>query len=116
MPSSFFLKEDEDPHKILINEEEYIKLVEDKKIREDCISPFVKEVLEIRQKEINLELELKKYINKKDWKIQNEFEGKIKYKNFIKSNKNLLNDLKTFNRVKDSFHKSLNILSGNESI
>ena len=114
MPSSFFLKEDEDPQKILIKEEEYIKLVENKKIREDCISPFIKEVIEIKKKQKNIELQLKKYINKKDWKYQNEFEGKIKLKNFVKSNKNFLNDLKSFNKIKNTFNKSLNILNGNE--
>ena len=114
MPSSFFLKEDEDPQKILIKEEEYIKLIENKKIREDCISPFIKEVIEIKKKQKNIELQLKKYINKKDWKYQNEFEGKIKLKNFVKSNKNFLNDLKSFNKIKNTFNKSLNILNGNE--
>ena len=80
MPSSFFLKEDEDPHKILINEEEYIKLVEDKKIREDCISPFVKEVLEIRQREIDLELELKNILIKKSGKYKMNLKGKLNIK------------------------------------
>ena len=63
MPSTFFLKEDEDPIKILINEEEYIELVEKGKIREDCISPYLSEKIEIREKQKTFELQLKKYIN-----------------------------------------------------
>ena len=73
MPSSFFLKEDENPKEILITEEEYIKLIENKKIEDFCISPYIKIKLENRQNQMNYELELKKSFNKKDWKLQNEF-------------------------------------------
>ena len=114
MPSDFFLKEDEDPNKILITEEEYIQLIENNKIREDCISPHIKEKLDNKQKQINCELQLRKYINKKEWKFQNEFEGKNTIKNIIKSNNNFIYDLKSFNMVKNSFHKSINFLGDNK--
>ena len=82
MPSSFFLKEEEDPNQILIGEEEYIKKVENNLIREDCISPYIRKKIENRQKQ------LKSYGNKKEWKFQNEFEGKNKIKNLTKYNNN----------------------------
>ena len=112
MPSNYFLKEEEDPNKILITEEEYIKLVENNKIREDCISPHIKEILEKKNKQLN-EMQMKKVINLKEWKMQNEFEGKKNIDIFIKSNNNYIYDLKSFNFIKNSFHKSINILGDN---
>ena len=111
MPSTFFLKEDEDPIKILINEEEYIELVEKGKIREDCISPYLSEKIEIREKQKTFELQLKKYINKTNWKFQNEFEGRKKSTMMKKSKINFKYDLKKFNLIKNSFNKSINILN-----
>ena len=104
MPSSFFLKEDENPKEILITEEEYINLVENKKIEDFCISPYIKIKLENMQKQINFEFELKKSFSKKDWKFQNEFEKNNKMKNLNKSNNN-------FNFAKNSFHKSINLIN-----
>ena len=62
MPSSFFLKEDEDPKQILLSEEEYIELVEKGKIPE-YYSPYLREKLEIREKQKTFELQLKNYIH-----------------------------------------------------
>ena len=114
MPSSFFLKEEEDPNQILISEDEYIQMVENKKIREDCISPYIKETLELRLKQKNFELQLKQYIHEKDWKFKNEFEGKNKIKNLNKCKNNFALDIKTFNALKYNFHKSINILNDNK--
>jgi predicted CopG family antitoxin len=114
MPSNYFLKEEENPNQILITEEEYIKLVENNKIREDCISPYIKDLLEKRQKNLNYEMKMKQFINSKDWKMQNEFDGKNKINKFIKSNNNLIYDLKSFNLAKNSFHKSINLLGDNK--
>ena len=111
MPSSFFLKEDENPKEILITEEEYIKLIENKKIEDFCISPYIKIKLENRQNQMNYELELKKSFNKKDWKLQNEFEKKNKMRNMYKSNNNFILDLKSFNIAKNSFHNSINLIN-----
>ena len=111
MPSSFFLKEDENPKEILITEEEYINLVENKQIEDFCISPYIKIKLENMQKQINFEFELKKSFSKKDWKFQNEFEKKNKMKNLNKSNNNFTFDLKSFNFAKNSFHKSINLIN-----
>ena len=111
MPSSFFLKEDEDPKEILITEEEYIKLIENKKIEDFCISPYIKIKLENRQNQMNYELELKKSFNKKDWKFQNEFEKKNKMRNMYKSNNNFILDLNSFNIAKNSFHNSINLIN-----
>jgi hypothetical protein len=109
MPSSFFLKEEEDPNQILIGEEEYIKKVENNLIREDCISPYIRKKIENRQKQ------LKSYGNKKEWKFQNEFEGKNKIKNLTKYNNNFAYDLISFNKAKNSFYKSINFLNNNNS-
>ena len=114
MPSSFYIKDDEDQKKILITEEEYIKLVENNKIREDCISPYIKEIIQKRKKQYNFELQLKNYVNNKEWNIQNEFDGKSKIKNLNKYNHNCLGDLQSFNMAKNTFHKSINLLNGNK--
>ena len=114
MPSSFFLKEDENPEEILITEEEYLNLVENKKIEDFCISPYIKIKLENRQKQMNFEFELKKSFSKKDWKLQNEFEKKNKMRNLNKSNNNFAYDLKSFNFAKNSFHKSINLIKNNK--
>ena len=114
MPSSSFLKDEEDPKQILINEEEYIQMVENKKIREDCISPYIKETLELREKQKYFELQLKQYIHKNEWKFQNEFEGKKKIKNLNKCKNNFARELKTFNKLKNNFHKSINLLNDNK--
>ena len=113
MPSCYFLKEDEDPNEILISEEEYIKLVENNKIREDCISPYVKDIIENKKKQYNFELKLK-YVNKTEWKYQNEFDGKNKLKKLTKYNHNFTSDLQSFNSAKNSFYKSINLLNGNK--
>ena len=110
MPSSLFLKEEEDPNQILIKEEEYIKKIDNNLIREDCISPYIKKKLENRKNQIIL----KSYGNK-DWKFQNEFEGKNKLKKLIKYKKNFAYDLNSFNKAKHSFHKSINLLNDNSS-
>jgi hypothetical protein len=110
MPSSFFLKEDEDPKQILLSEEEYIELVENGKIPEYCISPYLREKLEIREKQKAFELQLKNYIHKTEWKFQNEFEGKNKSM-MKKSKHNFVYDLKAFNLVKNSFRNSINLIN-----
>ena len=114
MPSPFFLKEEEDPNKILITQEEYINLIKNNKIREDCISPYIKELLERKEKQIKHELQVQKSLNKKEFKFQNEFEEKNKLKNLNKSDNNFMYDLKSFNKVKNSFHKSINLISDNK--
>ena len=113
MPSCYFLKDDEDPNKILITEEEYTKLVENNKIREDCISPYIKEIMKNKKKQYNFELQLK-YVNKTEWKFQNEFDRKNKFKKLTKFNYNFTNDLQSFNSAKHSFYKSINLLNGNK--
>ena len=114
MPSPFFIKEDEDKKEILITEEEYIKLVENNKIRDDCISPYIKEIIEKRKKQYNFELQLKNYVKKKELKIPNEFDGKNKIKNINKFNHYFSGDLQSFNMAKNNFHKSINLLNGNK--
>ena len=109
MPSSFFLKEDEDPKQILLSEEEYIELVEKGKIPE-YYSPYLREKLEIREKQKTFELQLKNYIHKTEWKFQNEFEGKNKSM-MKKSKHNFVYDLKAFNFVKNSFRNSINLIN-----
>ena len=81
------------------------------KIKNFCISPYIKIKLENRQKQMNFEFELKKSFSKKDWKLQNEFEEKNKMRNLNKSNNNFTLDLKTFNIAKNSFHKSINLIN-----
>jgi hypothetical protein len=114
MPSNYFLKDEENPKEILITEEEYIKLVENNKIREDCISPYIKDLLEKRQKQINYEMKMKKIINGKEWKIQNEFEGKNKIYKFMLPKNNFIYSLESFNLAKNSFYKSINFLGANK--
>jgi len=114
MPSSFFLKDDENPDEILVTEQEYINLVENKQIKEFCISPYIKVKLENRKEQKDYEFELKKSFSKKDWKLQNEFEKKNKMRNLNKSNNNFTYDLKSFNFAKNSFHKSINFIKNNK--
>ena len=108
MPSTLFLKDNEDPNKILITEKEYIKLVENKKIREEFMSPYIKEMIERKK---NYEFQLKKSLSKKEWKFQNEFEKKNKLRHLNNSNNNFRYDLNSFNKIKNSFHKIINLIS-----
>jgi len=114
MPSSNFILEDK--NEILITKEEYIRLVEEKKIKKEYISPFILKEIEIeiykREKEKISKIENKLWI--KQWKLQNEFEGKNKINNINKNSFNIVNDIKLFNNAKYSFHKSINILNGNK--
>ena len=114
MPSSNFILENVNPKDILITKEEYIKLVEDKKIRRDCISPYLIKEIEIEKKKEEMELKMKNQLWDKQWKFQNEFEGKNKIKNINKHNSKILHDLKLFNFTKYTFHQSINILNGNK--
>ena len=114
MPSMNFTIENENQKNILITKEEYIQLVEDKKIREDCISPYLREEIEKLKKEKELEEKINNHFGNKSWKFQNEFEGKSKIKNINKSNNNIIFDFKSFNNAKYNFHKSINILNGNK--
>ena len=51
MPSSNFILEKNNKEDILITKEEYLKLIEEKKIKEEYISPYLKEDIEkIKQK------------------------------------------------------------------
>ena len=114
MPSSNFILEDK--NEILITKEEYIRLVKEKKIKKKYISPFILKEIEIeiykREKEKISKIENKLWI--KQWKLQNEFEGKNKINNINKNSFNIVNDIKLFNNAKYSFHKSINILNGNK--
>ena len=65
-----------------------------------------------REKEKISKIEKKLWI--KQWKLQNEFEGKNKINNINKNSFNIVNDIKLFNNAKYSFHKSINILNGNK--
>ena len=114
MPSSNFILEEEKKNNLLITKEEYTKLVEDKKIREDCISPYIIEEMEKIKKEKELETKLKNKIWEKQWKFQNEFEGKNKIKNINKNNHNIISEMKSFNNAKYTFHKSINKVNGNK--
>ena len=110
MPSDYFLKEEEDPDEVLISKEEYIKLVENNKIREDCISPYIKALLDKKEKQINHEMKIKKFSNFREWKIHNEFEGNNYIDKFVKSNNTFIYELNSFNSAKNSFLRSLNIV------
>ena len=105
MPSSNFILEKE--NEILITKEEYIKLVDEKKIRKDCISPYILEEINNNKRE-----EEKLWINQ--WTLESEFEGKNRINNINKNGYNIVNDMKLFNNAKYSFHKSINILNGNK--
>jgi len=105
MPSSNFILEKE--NEILVTKEEYIKLVEEKKIRKDCISPYILEEINNNKRE-----EEKLWINQ--WTLESEFEGKNRINNINKNGFNIVNDMKLFNNAKYSFHKSINILNGNK--
>ena len=114
MPSTKFILENVNPKEVLITKEDYIKLVEEKKIREDCISPYLIEEIDNIRKKKEIELKMQNQIWDKQWKFQNEFEGKNKIKNINKNNYKILYDLKSFNFAKYAFHKSINILNGNK--
>ena len=90
-----------------------MQLVEDKKIREDCISPYLMEEIKRIKKRKEYEQKVKSQLWVKQWKFQNEFEGKNRIKNINKNN-NILRDLNSFNIAKYTFHKSINILNGNK--
>ena len=112
MPSSFFILEKENKNEILITKEEYLKLIEEKKIREDHTSPYLKEEIE----RIKLQKQFESLNNQfclKQWKFKNEFEGQNKLRNINKNN-NLLQDIKSFNSMKYAFHKSINKINGNK--
>ena len=113
MPSNKYILEKDNKKDFLITKEEYIKLVNEEKIREDCISPYLKDEIEKIKKEKELEKKIKNHFGNKQWKFQSEFEGKNSIKNINKSN-NIILDLKSFNNAKYSFHKSINILNGNK--
>ena len=113
MPSSKFILDNENKKEFLITKEEYIQLVEEKKIREDCISPYLIEEIEKIKKKKEFEVKIKNQLWVKQWKFQNEFEGKNGIKNINKNN-NILRDLNSFNIAKHTFHKSINILNGNK--
>ena len=66
-----------------------------------------------KKKQYNFELQLK-YVNKTEWKFQNEFDRKNKFKKLTKFNYNFTNDLQSFNSAKHSFYKSINLLNGNK--
>ena len=113
MPSNKYILEKDNKKDSLITKEEYIKIVNERKIREDCISPYLKDEIEKIKKEKELEKKIKNHFGNKQWKFQSEFEGKNSIKNINKSN-NIILDLKSFNNAKYSFHKSINILNGNK--
>ena len=113
MPSTKFILDNENKKEFLITKEEYIQLVEEKKIREDCISPYLIEEIERTKKKKEFEVKIKNQLWVKQWKFQNEFEGKNGIKNINKNN-NILRDLNSFNAAKFSFHKSINIINGNK--
>lgn len=114
MPSSHFILDSENPKDILITKEEYIKLVLNNKIRKDFISPYLIDEIENIKKEEELQLKLKNQIWVKQWKIQNEFEGKNKIKNLNSNNYTMVNDLNLFNIAKHTFYKSINKVNGNK--
>ena len=113
MPSTIFIIEKENQNNILITKKEYIQLVEDKKIREDCISPYLREEIDKLRKQKELEEKINNNFANKKWKFQNEFDGDNKIKNLNKCN-NIILDFKSFNNAKHNFHKSINILNGNK--
>jgi len=114
MPSSKFILDSENKKEFLITKEEYMQLVEDKKIREDCISPYLMEEIKRIKKRKEYEQKIKNQLWVKQWKFQNEFEGKNRIKNINKNNSNILRDLNCFNIAKNTFHNSINILNGNK--
>ncbi len=114
MPSSKFILDSENKKEFLITKEEYMQLVEDKKIREDCISPYLMEEIKRIKKRKEYEQKIKNQLWVKQWKFQNEFEGKNRIKNINKNNSNILRDLNCFNIAKNTFHNSINILKGNK--
>ncbi len=112
MPSNNYILENENKDEILITKEKYLQLVEEKKIREEFISPYLKEEIEkIKQQKQFESLSNQFCLNQ--WKFQNEFEGTNKIRN-INKNCNILKDLNSFNSMKNSFHKSINIINGNK--
>ena len=112
MPSNNYILENENKDEILITKEKYLQLVEEKKIREEFISPYLKEEIEkIKQQKQFESLNNQFCLNQ--WKFQNEFEGTNKIRN-INKNCNILKDLNSFNSMKNAFHKSINIINGNK--
>ena len=61
-----------------------------------------------------MELRIKNQLWAKQWKYQNEFEGKNQIKNINKNNCNIIKDLRTFNFTKLTFHKTINKINGNK--
>jgi len=112
MPSNDYILENENKDEILITKEEYLKLIEEKKIKEEFISPFLKEEIEKIKHKKEIE-SLNNQFGLNQWKFQNEFEGKNKLRN-INKNYNILKDLNSFNSMKNAFHKSINIINGNK--
>ena len=112
MPSSNFILEKNNKEDILITKEEYLKLIEEKKIKEEYISPYLKEDIEKIKQKKQME-SINNQFNLNRWKFQNEFEGKNQLRNINKNN-NIIQDLKSFNIAKHTFHKSINILNENK--
>ena len=112
MPSSNFILEKNNKEDILITKEEYLKLIEEKKIKEEYISPYLKEDIEKIKQKKQME-SINNQFNLNQWKFQNEFEGKNQLRNINKNN-NIIQDLKSFNIAKHTFHKSINILNENK--
>ena len=112
MPSNNYILENENKDEIWITKEKYLELVEEKKIREEFISPYLKEEIEKIKQQKQFE-SLNNQFCFNQWKFQNEFEGTNKIRN-INKNCNILKDLNSFNSMKNAFHKSINIINGNK--
>ena len=113
MPSNEYILEQENKNNILISKKEYIKLVEEGKIKEENISPFLREEIYKLRREKDFKKQVEYNFDMKDLKFPNEFDKKNNINHFRKcKGNNFIIEMKSFDNAKNDFHKSLNILAG----